>query len=71
MERHIRQRVAIDEMQCRFMSVIKNESMDELLVKLDACQYWKEKGLYVNIRYEVIYSGFLSSSAPNICGTTL
>ena len=34
-------------------------------MKLDAWKYWKEKGLLVNIRYEVILSGPLSSSAPN------
>ena len=29
--------------------VIKAESMEELLVKLDAWKYWKEKALHVNI----------------------
>ena len=43
--------------------------MEELLVKLDAWKYWKEKGLHVNINYEVMESGPLSLSAPNACGT--
>ena len=34
--------------------VIKAEYSVELLVKLDAWKYWKEKGPHVNIRYEVI-----------------
>ena len=34
--------------------VIKAESKEELLVKLDACKYLKERSLHVNIRYEVI-----------------
>ena len=51
--------------------MIKAESMEELLVKLDAWKYWKEKGLHVSIRYEVILSGPLSSSAQHACGTTL
>ena len=29
--------------------MIKAESMEELLVKLDAWKYWKEKALHVNI----------------------
>ena len=29
-------------------------SKEELLVKLDAWKYWKEKGLHVNIISEVI-----------------
>ena len=33
--------------------MINDESMEELLVKLDAWTYWKEKGLHVNI-YNVI-----------------
>ena len=33
--------------------VIKAEYMEELLVKLDAWTYWKEKSLHVNIKYEV------------------
>ena len=33
----------------KYDSVIKAESMEELLVKLDAWQYWKEKALHVNI----------------------
>ena len=43
----------------------------ELLVKLNAWQYWKERSLHVNIRHEVIYSGRLSSGVPNACDTTL
>ena len=34
--------------------VIKAEYMEELLVKLDAWKYWKEKGLHVNIKYKVM-----------------
>ena len=34
--------------------MIKTESMEEWLVKLDAWTYWKEKALHVNIIYEVI-----------------
>ena len=34
--------------------VIKAEFMDELLVKLDTWKYLNEKGLHVNIQYEVI-----------------
>ena len=34
--------------------VVKAEDIAELLVKLDAMQYWKEKSLHVNIRYEVM-----------------
>ena len=33
--------------------VIKAEYMEELLAKFDAWQYWKEKSLHVNIKYEV------------------
>ena len=51
--------------------MINAESMEKLLVKLDALKYWKEEGLHVNIRYEVLYSGPLSSSAANASGTTL
>ena len=49
--------------------MIKTESMEELLVKLDAWKYWNKKGLHVNIKYEVMLSGPLSLSAPNTCGT--
>ena len=33
----------------KYEPVIKAESMEELLVKLDAWKYWKEKALHVNI----------------------
>ena len=33
----------------KYDPVIKAESMEELLVKLDAWKYWKEKALHVNI----------------------
>ena len=33
----------------KYDPVIKAESMEELLVKLDAWMYWKEKALHVNI----------------------
>ena len=34
--------------------VIKAGYMEELLAKFDAWQYWKEKSLHVNIKYEVM-----------------
>ena len=34
--------------------MINAESMEKLLMKLDALKYWKEKGLHLNIRYEVL-----------------
>ena len=47
--------------------VIKAEYLEEMLVKLDAWKYWKEKGLHVNIKYEVMQSGPLRLIAPNAC----
>ena len=38
-------------------------------MKLDAWKYWKEKGIHVNIKYEVMLSGPFRLSAPNACGT--
>ena len=49
--------------------VIKAGYIKELLVKLYAWKYWKEKGLHVNIKYEVMLSGPLSLSAQNACVT--